>query len=84
MYIKFYPQEFFANYFWSLKPGSKIKEDIFVKTYLSHFFTFRDFVKIYKMVGKKRLLQYAKEIKQEERIKKLIGYIDNFYQNDKD
>jgi len=78
MYIVFDPDKFYANYFWSLRPGSKIKEDIFVKTYLSHFFTFKDFVQIYKMVGKERLLRYAEEIGIEDRVRKLIAEIERY------
>jgi len=84
MYIEFYPDDFFANYFWSVKPGAKIKEDIFVKTYLSQFFTFKDFAKIYKMVGKDRLLKYAKELNIEDRVNRLIGYIEKYQDKNSD
>ncbi len=83
MYIEFYPHEFFANYFWSLKPGSKIKEEIFVKTYLSNFFTFKDFVKIYKLVGETKLLNYADELKMKERVEKLIKDIKKYDTNNR-
>ena len=72
MYVIFEPDKFYANYFWSVKPGSKIREDVFVKTYLSNFFTFKDFVQIYKMVGEEKLLKYAEEINMKDRIEMLI------------
>ncbi len=78
MLIEFYPDDFFANYFWSLKPGSKIKEEILVKTYLSNFFTFRDFVKLYRLVGEDKMLKYAKDLNMEERVEKLIKLIKKY------
>ncbi len=74
--IIFYHDDFFANYFWSLNNGSKIREDILVKTYLQNYFTFTDFVKLYKIVGKDKLLLYAKELGVDKRIENLINYLE--------
>ena len=76
--IPFRPKAFYSNYFWSVQEGYKIKEDILVKTYLSNFFTFRDIVTLYTLVGKKKLLVYAKEVGVEERIKKIVSMIEKY------
>ncbi|HHH37036.1 MAG TPA: hypothetical protein ENK77_00275 [Epsilonproteobacteria bacterium] len=76
--IPFTPKAFYANYFWSVHEGYKIKEDILVKTYLSNFFTFRDIVTLYSLVGKEKLLAYAKEVGVDERIKKIVNMIEKY------
>ncbi len=74
--IKFDKSKFYADYFWSVNDGSEVREDIFVKIYLQNYFTFRDLVALYRIVGKEKLLQYAKELKIEERIKHIILELD--------
>jgi len=69
--IKLDKSKFYADYFWSMKDGSKIREDIFVKIYLKNYFTFKDFVNLYKMAGGQKLLEYAKELNIEKRIRHL-------------
>jgi len=78
--IKLDKSKFYADYFWSVNDGSEIREDVFVKTYLQNYFTFRDLIALYRIVGKEKLLQYAKELKIEERIKHLIAIWEK-YQN---
>ena len=51
--IKLDKSKFYADYFWSVGDSSEVREDVFVKTYLQNYFTFRDFINLYKMVGKK-------------------------------
>ena len=70
--IKLDKSKFYADYFWSVSDGSEVREDIFVKTYLQNYFTFRDLIALYRIVGKEKLLQYAKELKIEDRINHLI------------
>jgi hypothetical protein len=79
--IKYNKKDFFANYFWSIKNGSLIDEDILVKTYLSNYFSFKDFFTLYKLVGENKLLKYAKEINCYKRVKNLIQILKN-YQKD--
>jgi predicted membrane-bound dolichyl-phosphate-mannose-protein mannosyltransferase len=76
--IKLNKSNFYADYFWSLNDGSEIREDVFVKTYLQNYFTFKDFINLYKMIGKEKLLKYAKEINQENRIKHLIDIYEKY------
>ena len=76
--IKLNKSKFYADYFWSMNDGSEMREDIFVKTYLQNYFTFKDFMNLYKMVGKDRLLEYAKEVNIEKRIKHLIDILERF------
>ena len=70
--IIFHHNEFFANHFWSLNDGTKIDEDILVKTYLKNYFTFSDFVKLYKIVGEKKLIRYSEDIGVSNRVKFLL------------
>jgi len=70
--IKINKEKFYADYFWSLNNGSEIREDVFVKEYLKNYFTFKDLVVLYEMVGKENLLKYAKELNLENRIRHLI------------
>ena len=79
--IKLNKSKFYADYFWSMNDGSEMREDIFVKTYLQNYFTFKDFMNLYKMVGKDRLLEYAKEVNIEKRIKHLIDILERFNKN---
>jgi len=76
--IHFSPDDFYANYFWSVGKGYKIREDVLVKTYLTNFFTFKDIVTLYGMVGKETLLAYAKELGMEYRIRKLVYLIEKY------
>jgi predicted membrane-bound dolichyl-phosphate-mannose-protein mannosyltransferase len=76
--IKLNKSNFYADYFWSLNDGSEIREDVFVKTYLQNYFTFKDFINLYKMIGKEKLLKYAKEINQENRIEHLIDVYEKY------
>jgi len=76
--IKLDKSKFYADYFWSISDGSEVREDVFVKTYLQNYFTFRDLIALYHKVGKKKLLQYAKEVKKEERIKHLIAIWEKY------
>ena len=76
--IKLDKSKFYADYFWSVSNGSEVREDIFVKTYLKNYFTFRDFVNLYKMVGRKRLLEYAKELNMVKRVKHLIDVYERY------
>ena len=76
--IKLDKSKFYADYFWSVNDGSEIREDVFVKTYLQNYFTFRDLIALYRIVGKEKLLQYAKELKIEERIKHLIAIWEKY------
>jgi len=71
-YIKFYPKQFCYNHFWSKKEGSLIDEEVFVKTYLKHYFTYSDLIKLYCLVGEERLLSYAKDLNIEKRVRHLI------------
>ncbi len=74
--IKLDKSKFYADYFWSINDGSEIREDILVKTYLSNYFTFKDLVTLYNLVGKNKLLKYAKELNIEKRIKHLINILE--------
>jgi hypothetical protein len=76
--VIFSSKKFYANYFWSVKDGYKIKEDILVKTYLSNFFTFKDIVTLYSLVGKEKLFFYANEIGIEKRIKNIVSLIEKY------
>ena len=76
--IKLDKSKFYADYFWSVSNGSEVSEDVFVKTYLKNYFTFRDFVNLYKMVGREKLLEYAKELNIEKRIMHLIEIWEQF------
>ncbi len=75
--IAFKKEYFFANYFWSVKDGYPIAEDVLVKKYLENYFTFGDIVTLYFLVGKDRLLKYAKELHMEKRILSLIDKIEH-------
>ena len=76
--IPFQSKDFYANYFWSVKDGYGVKEDILIKTYLSNFFTFKDIVMLHSLVGKSKLLMYAKELEMEERIRKIVDLIEKY------
>ncbi len=76
--IPFCPDDFYANYFWSVGKGYKIKEDVLVKTYLANFFTFKDIVTLYVLVGKESLLAYAEELGMEKRVRKLVELIEKY------
>jgi len=82
--IKIDKSKFYADYFWSVSDGSEVREDVFVKTYLQNYFTFRDFINLYKMVGKEKLLKYAKELDIEKRIRHLIDIYEKFKITQKD
>ena len=71
--IKLDKSKFYADYFWSLKDGSEVREDIFAKEYLKNYFTFKDLVNLYEILGKEKLLQYAKELNIEKRVAHLIN-----------
>ena len=75
--IPFRKDMFFSNYFWSQKDGL-IREDILVKTYLSNYFAWSDFVTLLKLVGKKSLLKYSQEIGNYKRIKHLIEVYEKY------
>ena len=68
-------KRFYVDYFWSMKDGSEIREDIFVQEYLKNYFTFKDLLVLCELVGKKRLLNYAKELNMENRITHLLEKI---------
>lgn len=70
--------KFYADYFWSLSDGSEIKEDVFVKTYLKNYFTFKDFIHLYKMVGKEKLLKYAQELEMTKRVIHLMEILEKY------
>ncbi len=74
--IPFKKEYFFANYFWSVRDGYPIAEDILVKKYLENYFTFGDIVSLYFLVGKDSLLKYAKELNMEKRVLKLISILE--------
>jgi len=76
--IKLDKSKFYADYFWSLNDGSEIREDIFIKTYLQNYFTFKDLIILYKMVGKNKLLQYSKELNIQKRISHLIDVYEKY------
>jgi len=76
--IKLNKSQFYADYFWSISDGSYIKEDVLIKTYLQNYFTFRDLINLYNLVGKEKLLKYAKELKIENRIAHLIDIWEKF------
>lgn len=76
--IKLDKSKFYADYFWSISDGSEIREDILVKTYLKNYFTFRDFVNLYKIVGREKLLEYAKGLNMEKRIRHLINMYERY------
>jgi len=69
-------QDFYADHFWSIKDGRAIREDLFVQTYLSHYFTLRDIYRLAQMVGKESLLNYARQVGNHDRIKHLLDLID--------
>jgi len=69
-------KDFYADHFWSLSEGRSIREDIFVKKYLSHYFTLKDIYKLSQMVGRESLLNYAAEVGNHDRIKHLLDLID--------
>ncbi len=79
--IKLDKSKFYADYFWSMRDGSEVREDIFVKTYLKNYFTFKDLITLYKMVGRERLLEYAKELSFEKRIRHLIDIYESYIKN---
>ena len=79
--IKLDKSNFYADYFWSMRDGSEVREDIFVKTYLKNYFTFKDLITLYKMVGRERLLEYAKELSIEKRIRHLIDIYESYINN---
>jgi len=68
-------EKFYADYFWSLKDGSEVREDIFVKEYLGNYFTLKDLLHIHRLVGRKKLLDYAKETGNYERIEHLLDLL---------
>ncbi len=70
--IKIDKKRFYADYFWSKKDGSEIREDIFVLEYLKNYFTFKDLLVLCELVGKERLLNYAKKLNMESRISHLL------------
>jgi hypothetical protein len=70
--------KFYADYFWSVSDGSEVMEDVFVKTYLKNYFTFKDFINLYKMVGREKLLEYAKKLNIEKRIRHLIDIYEKY------
>jgi hypothetical protein len=74
--VEFDPKDFFANYFWFNGRRKLIREDILVKTYLTNYFTLKDLYKLQKLVGKDVLLNYAKEVGNYKRVKKLLSYFD--------
>ena len=76
--ITFSPDDFYANYFWSVGKGYKIREDILVKTYLSNFFTFKDIMTLHALVGEDALLAYAEELGIEKRVRKLVALIEKY------
>jgi len=82
--IKLDKSKLYADYFWSIKDGSEIREDIFVKTYLKNYFTFKDFIYLYKIVGRERLLNYAKELNIKDRIEHLIDIWERFKRDRKE
>ena len=59
--IKLDKSKFYADYFWSVSDGSEVREDMVVKRYLKNYFIFKDFINIYKIVDKEKLLYYAKD-----------------------
>jgi hypothetical protein len=61
-----------------MNDGSEIREYVLVKTYFQNYFTFKDFINLYKMIGKEKLLKYAKEINEENRIKHLIDIYEKY------
>jgi hypothetical protein len=76
--IKLNKSKFYADYFWSMSDGSEIREDLFVKTYLKNYFTFKDLINLYKIVGKNKLLKYADEVGNKERIAHLIEIYEKY------
>jgi len=76
--VPFQRNLFFANYFWSVKDGTEIREDVLAKTYLSNYFTFKDIVGLYLLIGRDRLLKYANELQLKDRIEKLIDKIEMY------
>ena len=75
--IPFKKDMFFSNYFQSRKDGL-IREDILVKTYLSKYFTWSDFMTLLKLVGKEKLLKYSQEIGNYDRIKYVIDIYEKY------
>lgn len=73
--IPFRREYFFINYFWSVDDGYLIPEDILVKTYLLNYFTFGDIVSLFYLVGREKLIKYAKELDMEKRVIKLLAKI---------
>ena len=76
--IKLQKKNFYADYFWSLSDGGEVKEDVLVKTYLSNFFTFKDLFYLYHLVGKDKLLTYAKDVGNYKRIKHLVDILERY------
>ena len=81
--IKLDKSKFYADYFWSVSDGNEVREDVFVKTYLKNYFTFKDFVNLYKIIGRERLLEYTKKLNIEKRIRHLIDIYDRYKNKDK-
>jgi len=69
---------FYADHFWSLKDQRTVREDVFVKKYLSNYFTLKDIYRLDQMVGRQALLAYAKEVGNHDRIKHLLELIDRY------
>ena len=68
-------EKFYADYFWSQKDGSEVREDIFVKEYLNNYFTLKDLLHIRRLVGREKLLDYAKETGNYKRIEHLLDLL---------
>ena len=76
--IKLDKSKFYADYFWSISDGNEVRENVLVKTYLKNYFTFKDLINLYEMVGRDRLLKYAKELDIEKRIRHLIDIYEKY------
>ena len=81
--IKLDKSKFYADYFWSVSDGNEVREDVFVKTYLKNYFTFKDFINLYKIIGRERLLEYTKKLNIKKRIRHLIDIYDRYKNKDK-
>ena len=68
-------ENFYADYFWSLKNGSKVPEDIFVKEYLNNYFTLKDLLHLHRLVGARKVMEYAKEVGNYERVSHLFDIL---------
>ena len=68
-------ENFYADCFWSLQNGSKVPEDIFVKEYLNHYFTLKDLLHLHRLVGEKKVVAYAKEVGNYERVSHLFDVL---------